>query len=47
MNSTQFEFVGQVTGIKFWSLQLDFLTNMGSSHNLVTGTSPFMCASLK
>ena len=29
---TWFEFVGQVAGTKFWSLRLDFLVKMGSSH---------------
>ena len=31
MNSNQFEFVGpKLQGPKFWLLQLDFLTKMGS-----------------
>ena len=32
MNSIQFGFVGQVAGTKCWTLQLYFLTKMGSSH---------------
>ena len=32
MNLNQFEFMGQVAGIKFWSLRLQFLTEMGSLH---------------
>ena len=54
-NSNQFEFVGLVAGSKFWSLRLDFVTKMTSSHDgtcppdlvqeLVAGTSPLVCAS--
>ena len=50
---TRFEFVGQVAGTKFWSLRLNVLMKMGSSHEgswspgLVAGTSPFVCADLK
>ena len=55
-NSNQFEFLGQVAGTKFWSLRLDFLSKMASSHDgtcprdllqgLVAGTSPLVCADL-
>ena len=47
-----FEFVGQVAGIKLWSLRLDLWMKMGSlqggtwSPGLVAGTSPFVCANL-
>ena len=56
MNSNQFEFVGLVAGTKFWSLRLDFVAKMASSHDatspcdllqgLVSGTSQIMCADL-
>ena len=36
-NSNQFEFVGLVAGTKFWSLRLDFVAKMASSHD---ATSP-------
>ena len=52
-NSNQVEFVELVAGSKFWSLRLDFVAKMGSSHDatshcdflqgLVTGTSPIVC----
>ena len=55
--SNQFEFVGLVAGTKFWSLRLDFVAKMVSSHDttspcdllqgLVAGTSPIVCADLK
>ena len=32
-----FQFVGLVAGIKFWSLRLDFVAKMASSHD---ATSP-------
>ena len=42
----EFEFVGLVAGTKFWSLRLDFVAKMASSHDatawslrLVAGTS--------
>ena len=54
--SNQFEFVGLVAGTKFWSLRLDFVAKMASSHDatgpcdllqgLVVGTSPIVCADL-
>ena len=31
-NSNQFEFVGQVAGTIYWSLRLDFLMKIASSH---------------
>ena len=43
MNSNQFEFVGLVAGTKLWSLRLDFVAKMVSSHD---ATSPIVCADL-
>ena len=57
MNSNQFEFVGLVAGTKIWSLRLDFVAKLASSHDatgpcdllqgIVAGTSPIVCADLK
>ena len=57
MNSNQYEFVGLVAGTKFWSLRVDFVAKMASSHDatspcdllqgIVAGTSPIVCADLK
>ena len=57
MNSNQFEFLVLVAGTKFWSLRLDFMAKMASSHDvtspcdllegLVAGTSRIVCADLK
>ena len=56
-NSNQFKFVGLVAGTKFWSVRLDFVAKMASSHDatspcdllqgLVAGTSPIVCTDLK
>ena len=56
-NSNQFEFVGLVAGTEFWSLRLDFVAKMDSSHDAtspcdllqgftVAGTSPIVCVDL-
>ena len=37
-NSNQFEFVGPVAGTKFWSLRLDFVAKIASSHDGTSGT---------
>ena len=42
-NSNQFEFMGLVTATKFWSLRLDFVAKMASSHD---ATSRIVCADL-
>ena len=55
--SNQFEFLGQVAGAKIWSLRLDFLSKIASSHDgtcprdllqgQVARTSPLVCTNVK